>query len=108
MSAARQRVLRECGCTGGGNKPNAVQRHTVRSLIDNRRATSWTVRRSGIKMRVLIMSDLRVNESHQGISGWDQLPGTTPNILYACTHCKGFVAEPFLVAKPTLLVAKPS
>jgi hypothetical protein len=82
MSEARQRVLRECGCTGGGNSPIAVQRHTVRSLIDNRRATSWTVKRSGIKMCVLIMSDLRVNKSHQGFSGWDRLLGTTPNILY--------------------------
>lgn len=56
MSAARQRVLRACGCTGGGNMPNAVHRHTVRSLIDNRRATSRTVRRSGTNTRVLIMS----------------------------------------------------
>ncbi len=56
MSAARQRVLRVCGCTGGGKIPIAVQRHTVRSLIDNRRATSRTVSRSGIIARVPIMS----------------------------------------------------
>jgi hypothetical protein len=56
MSAARQRVLRACGCTGGGKILNAVQRHTVRSLIDNRRATSRTVRRSGNIADVRIMS----------------------------------------------------
>jgi hypothetical protein len=59
MSAARQRVLRACGCTGGGNKPRAVQRHTVRSLIDKRAATSRTVSRSGVIARIAIMNDLR-------------------------------------------------
>jgi hypothetical protein len=59
MSAARQRVLRACGCTGGGKIPNAVQRHTVRSLIDSRRATSRTVSRSGSTAHVPIMSALR-------------------------------------------------
>jgi hypothetical protein len=51
MSAARQRVLRTCGCTGGGNNPSAVQRQTVRALIDNRRATSRTVSKSGVIAR---------------------------------------------------------
>jgi hypothetical protein len=59
MSAARQRVLRECGWTGGGSRPSAVQRHTVRALIDNRRATSRTVSKSGVIPGVENMSDLR-------------------------------------------------
>ncbi len=57
MSAAHQRVLRACGCTGGGSSPNAVQRHTLRSLIDNRRATSRTVSKAGAITRVESMSD---------------------------------------------------
>jgi hypothetical protein len=59
MSAARQRVLRVCGCTGAGSKPSAVQRQTVRSLIDNRRATSRTVSKSGLPLAAVeYMSDL--------------------------------------------------
>lgn len=56
MSAARQRVLRACGCTGGGRIPNAVQRHTVRSLIANRRATARTVSKSGLLAGIVVMS----------------------------------------------------
>ncbi len=59
MSAARQRVLRACGCTGGGNNPSAVQRHTVRALIDNRLATSRTVSKSGVIASCGNMSDLK-------------------------------------------------
>jgi hypothetical protein len=59
MSAARQRVLRACGCTGAGKSPSAVQRQTVRALIDKRRATSRTVSKSGVVARAVIMSNLR-------------------------------------------------
>ena len=63
MSAARQRVLRMCGCTGGGNSPRAVQRQTVRALIDNRRATSRTVSKSGVIARCSSMERPEENKS---------------------------------------------
>jgi hypothetical protein len=57
--------------------PNAVQRHTVRSLIDNRRATSRTVSRSGINVREPIMSAPRetslVTEHRAGIDRSEHL-----------------------------------
>lgn len=57
MSAARQRVLRACGWTGDGRSPSAVQRHTVRSLMESRRATSRTVSKYGVIAGIENMSD---------------------------------------------------
>jgi hypothetical protein len=84
MSAARQRVLRLWGCTGGGNSPNAVHRHTVRSLIDNRLATSRTVRRSGVIARVLITMSAPRETSLVAESGTERILRTSPSIMYTC------------------------
>ncbi len=84
MAAARQRVLRACGWTGDGSSPKAVQRQTVRSLIESRRATSRTVRRSGFMAHTAIMSNLRGYLLRPQSRGWDRACGPLPSVLYIC------------------------
>jgi hypothetical protein len=70
-------VLRACGCTGGGNRPSAVQRHTERSLIDKRRATSRTVSKSAVIVREENISDLEKNAVFVNVEPGKRGPRTT-------------------------------